>query len=63
MGTINLLYKNEYAINDKIHIIIPTVGEILDNEDDYYTIVSILTAMPIDFMVQLDDGHRFYIYK
>ena len=55
MGTINLLYKNEYAINDKIHIIIPTVGEILDNEDDYYTIVSILTAMPIDFMVQLDD--------
>ena len=55
MGTINLLYKKEYAINDKIHIIIPTVGEILDNEDDYYTIVSILTAMPIDFMVQLDD--------
>ena len=55
MGTINLLYKNEYAINDKIHIIIPTVAEILDNEDDYYTIVSILTAMPIDFMVQLDD--------
>lgn len=55
MGTINLLYKNEYAINDKIHIIIPTVGEILDNEDDYYTVVSILTAMPIDFMVQLDD--------
>jgi len=27
----------------------------LDNEDDYYTMVTMLTAMPVDMMVQLDD--------
>lgn len=55
MATLNLLYKKEYAINDFISVRIPTVGEILDREDEYYGIVSILTAMPIDLMVQLDD--------
>lgn len=56
MSTLNLLYKREYAINDSIKIIIPTVGEIIDNEDDYYNIVTVLTAMPIDVLVQLDDA-------
>ena len=56
MSTLNLLYKRQYAINDAIKIIIPTVGEILDNEDEYYNLVSLLTAMPIDMMVQLDDA-------
>lgn len=55
METINLLYKHEYAINDKIKILIPTIGEILDKEDEYYGLVSLLTAMPIDLMAQLDD--------
>lgn len=55
MATINLLYKKEYAINDSVRVRIPTVGEILDNEDRYYGMVSMLTAMPIDMMVQLDD--------
>lgn len=55
MSTINLLYQKQYAINDSIKIIIPTVGEIIDNEDEYYSLVSILTAMPIDLMVRLDD--------
>ena len=55
MATINLLYKHEYAINDKIKILIPTIGEILDKEDEYYSLVSLLTAMPIDLMAQLDD--------
>lgn len=55
MATLNLLYKKEYAVNDFISVRIPTVGEILDCEDEYYGIVSILTAMPIDMMVQLDD--------
>ena len=36
MATINLLYKKEYAINDSVRVRIPTVGEILDNEDRYY---------------------------
>ena len=34
---------------------VPTVGEVLENEDNYYSMVSMLTAMPIDMMVQLDD--------
>lgn len=56
MATINLLYKREYSINDSINIYIPTVGEIIRNEDTYYNLVSILTAMPIDMMVILDDA-------
>lgn len=55
MPTINLLYQRQYKINDSIEIVIPTVGEILDNEDSYYNMVSLLTAMPIDLQVQLDD--------
>lgn len=55
MNTLNLLYKTQFDINDDIHIMIPTVGDVIDNEDDYYGIVSALTAMPIDMMVQLDD--------
>ena len=55
MATINLLYKKYYEINDSIKVYIPTVGEILENEDDYYNLVSMFTVMPIDMMVQLDD--------
>ena len=56
MSTINLLFQKQYAINDSIKIIIPTVGQIIDNEDDYYGLVSMLTAMPIDLIAQLDDA-------
>lgn len=55
MPTNNLLFKRQYPINDSIKIVIPTVGEILDNEDAYYGLVFSITAMPIDLMVQLDD--------
>ena len=55
MATLNLLYKQVYAINEHIKIQIPTVGEVLEDEDDYYTMVTMLTSMPIDMMVQLDD--------
>lgn len=55
MAMENLLYRGEYPINDSIRVVIPTVGQILDNEDMYDDIVSALTAMPVDFMVQLDD--------
>lgn len=56
MSTQNFLYKKQAAINDHISIVIPTVGEILDNEDAYYNLVSIITAMPIDMMVPLADA-------
>lgn len=55
MSTINLLYKDRYAINDDIVIRIPTVREVLEDEDTYYSLVYTLTSMPIDRMVQLDD--------
>lgn len=56
MTTRNLLYKKQFDVNEFIHIVIPTVGELLDNEDAYYELVAMLTAMPIDLMVQLDDA-------
>lgn len=56
MPTLNLLYRRKYDINDDIQIVIPTVGEIIDDEDAYYGLVSLLTAMPIDMMVPLSDA-------
>jgi len=56
MSTLNLLYQKRYAVSDSIHVVIPTVGQILENEDEYYTTLQIFTAQPIDYMVQLDDA-------
>ncbi len=53
--SINLLYKREYPINDKLRIIIPTVGEVLDQEDEYYSLLYTMTSTPYDMMVELDD--------
>lgn len=55
MQSSSILFKKVCPINDNIQIVIPTVEEILDNEADYYGLVSALTSMPIDMMVQLDD--------
>lgn len=46
MASLNLLYKRQYAVNDDIRVLIPYVGEILENEDTYYNMVSAITAMP-----------------
>lgn len=51
----SLLFKNSVSITDDISIYIPSVKEVLDNELDYFGLVTTLTAMPIDLMVQLDD--------
>lgn len=53
--SVNLLYKHDYKITDDVSIVIPTVGEILNDEDAYYGIVSSVVAMPIDMCVQLYD--------
>lgn len=53
--SVNLLYKREFPLTDKLSIMIPTVGEILEDEDLYYGLVASVTAMPIDMCVQLDD--------
>lgn len=51
----NLLYESCVRINDNIRVMIPDVGTILQHENDYYRLVSVMTAMPYDMMVQLDD--------
>lgn len=55
MNTLNLLYKDRIPITNDISIVVPTVGEILENEDEHNDIILSLTAMPIDMMVALDD--------
>lgn len=56
MSIQNTLYKKQIAINDHIHVVIPTVGDVIENEDNYYALVSTITAYPVDMMVQLDDA-------
>lgn len=51
----NILYKRTIDVSDNISIYIPNVGEVVDNEDNYYSALTILTAMPIDMMVFLDE--------
>ena len=34
---------------------IPTVGDVVDHEDDYYDLVARITATPVDMMVALDE--------
>ncbi|HLR70722.1 MAG TPA: hypothetical protein VK085_04750, partial [Pseudogracilibacillus sp.] len=55
MGNKSLLNVKTVPITDKLIIRIPTVGEVLDNQDMYFTMVSILTSTPFQYMVQLDD--------
>lgn len=52
----NILYAHSIKINDSINLHVPTVGEIYDNEDQYYAAVFSLIATPYDMMVQLDDA-------
>ena len=54
--TRNYLYRTEIKINDFVSIRIPSVKEVLDDEDGYYNLVQLLTAMPIDLLVPLDDA-------
>ena len=54
--TRNILYKQTIPINEKISVYVPFVGEILECEDEYYSMVSLFTSTPVDYMVQLDDA-------
>ena len=56
MTSIKLLYQRSVPVTDKISVVIPSVGEVIDNEDTYYGLVNIMTASPIDMMVPLDDA-------
>ncbi len=51
------LYQNRIEITDAISVIVPTVGQVIDNEDDYYQAACMIVATPYDMMVQLADVH------
>ena len=51
----SLLNATSVDIVPNLSIRIPTVGEILEDEEHYYNLVSSLTATPFQYMVQLDD--------
>lgn len=52
----SILFKKSYDINENISIVIPTVKDVIENEDTYYELVTMFTAMPFDLMVMLDDA-------
>ena len=52
----SILFRRLYDINDHISVVIPTVRDVLANEDAYYELVTMFTAMPFDLMVMLDDA-------
>lgn len=51
----NWLKLSSIDILPNFSIRIPTVGEILEDEQHYYHLISSLTATPFQYMVQLDD--------
>lgn len=51
----SLLKLSSVDILPNLSIRIPTVGEILEDEQWYYSLISSLTATPFQYMVQLDD--------
>lgn len=51
----SMLYKTEHKINEYISVKIPTLDEILNNEDEYYGTIALIVSTPYDMMVQLDD--------
>lgn len=51
-----LLYADSIPITKNINIRIPTVGEILANEDEFDEIVSCVVATPYELMVPLADA-------
>lgn len=51
----SLLNLSSVNIVPKLSVRIPTVGEVLEDENTYYSIASSLTATPYQYMVQLDD--------
>lgn len=51
----NILYKTEYEINEYIKVAIPTIGEIINNNEVYCNIAEAIIATPYDMMNELDD--------
>lgn len=52
----SLLKLSSVDILPNLSIRIPTVGEILEDEQYYYSLIHSLTSTPFQYMVQLDDN-------
>ena len=50
----SLLKCDKIPITPQLNIMIPTIGEILDDEQAYYSTLQLLIATPSSYMVQLD---------
>lgn len=50
-----ILYTRDFAVSDFLSIHVPSIREVLDCYEDYYSIVSAVISTPSDLMVQLDD--------
>lgn len=51
----SLLKLSSVDILPNLSVRIPTVGEILEDEQHYYNLISSIAATPFQYMVQLDD--------
>lgn len=51
----SLLRLKEFQVTPKIKLNIPTVGDILDDEENYYYMVNTVVRSPYSAMVELDD--------
>lgn len=51
----SLLFSEFVGVAKGIEVRLPTVGEVIENESEYYSQIFSITSMPIDMMVQLDD--------
>lgn len=51
----SLLYAKSYKITNDITARIPTIGDILDHQEEYFRVLTAFVATPFDLMVQLDD--------
>lgn len=47
--------SSEVEITPKLKLRVPSVGDVLNNENSYFSLISVLTASPFQYMVQLDD--------
>lgn len=52
-----LLYARSTTITGRLTLHIPTVAEVIEDEENYYKVLSLLTSTPFDLMVQLTDAN------
>lgn len=59
--TDSLLIVRDIPITYGLNVHIPTVGEVLHNQQDYFAVSSSLVASPLSYMVQLDEmGYKLW---